>query len=66
VTRRRTNGRRKQLDDWFPTVVRYCGIGLMVYAGVIDRGRTPALIPTATGMILFKTIYGGGPPDKEP
>lgn len=63
--RRHKNGRRK-LDDWFPTVVRYVGVGLLVYAGVVDRGANPALIPAAMGMILFKTVYGSGPPDKEP
>lgn len=57
--------RQKRLDAWFPTVVRYVGIGLLVYAGLVDKGRNPALIPTAAGMILFKTVYGSGPPDKE-
>lgn len=61
---KKPNGRRT-LDEWFPTVVRYMGVGLLVYAAVVDRGRTPALIPTAAGMILFKSVYGGGPPDKE-
>lgn len=55
------NGRKK-LDAWFPTVVRYFGIGLLVYAAVIDKGQNPALIPTAAGLILFKTVYGEGPP----
>jgi len=32
----------------------------MVYAALIDRGRNPALIPAATGLIFFKTIYGNG------
>lgn len=64
VRRRPTNG-RKRLDDWFPTVVRYCGIALLVYSGVIDHGQNPALIPAAMGMILFKTVYGSGPPDKD-
>lgn len=58
------NGRRK-LDNWFPTVVRYAGVTLLFYAAVIDKGHNPALIPTAAGMILFKTVYGEGPPDKE-
>jgi len=61
----RKNG-RKRLDDWFPTVVRYLGVGLLVYAGVVDKGANPALIPAAMGMILFKSVYGSGPPDKEP
>lgn len=60
--RKRLNG-RATLDVWFPTVVRYVGIGLLVYAALIDKGRNPALLPTAAGLILFKTVYGGGPPD---
>lgn len=56
------NGNRKRLDEWFPTLVRYIGVSLMVYAALIDRGANPALIPTALGMILFKTVYNGGPP----
>ena len=59
----RANGRRR-LDDWFPTVVRYAGVSLALYAAVIDKGSNPALIPAAMGMILFKTVYGSGPPDK--
>jgi hypothetical protein len=55
--RRNWNGWRV-LDERFPTVVRYVGIVLMIYAGVIDMGRDPALIPAATGLIFFKTIYG--------
>jgi hypothetical protein len=64
-SRKTPNGRRKA-DEWFATVVRYVGVGLLVYAGVVDQGANPALIPAAMGMILFKTVYGGGPPDKEP
>ena len=59
------NGQRR-LDKWFPTIVRYLGVGLLVYAAVIDRGKNPALIPTAAGMILFKSVYGSGPPDGPP
>lgn len=53
---------REVLDVWFPTVVRYAGVALLVYAALVDRGRNPALIPTAAGMILFKSVYGDGPP----
>ena len=56
------NGSQKQLDRWFPTLVRYVGIILMIYAALVDQGRNPALIPTALGLILFKTVYNGGPP----
>lgn len=64
-SRKEPNGQRK-LDKWFPTVVRYAGVCLLFYAAVIDKGRNPALIPTAAGLILFKSVYGGGPPtDRE-
>lgn len=61
---KKPNGRRT-LDEWFPTVVRYSGVVLLFYGVVVDRGRTLALIPTAAGMIVFKSVYGSGPPDKE-
>ena len=51
---------QKRLDKWFPTLLRYTGVALLVYAALIDRGKNPALIPAATGMIFFKTIYGSG------
>lgn len=57
---------RKRLDEWFPTIVRYLGVALTIYAVLVDKGTNPVLIPTAAGMILFKTVYGSGPPDKEP
>jgi hypothetical protein len=56
---RGANGRRRRLDEWFPTVVRYIGVALLVYAAVFDRGRTPALIPAAAGLILVKPVLGG-------
>ena len=54
------------LDSLFPTIVRYVGVALLVYAALVDKGENPALIPTAAGLILFKSVYGQGPPDKEP
>lgn len=56
----RKQSRREVMDAWFPTLIRYVGIGLIVYAAVFDQGRNPALIPAATGMFFFKTIYGAG------
>lgn len=44
------------LDRIFPTIVRYIGVALMVYAATVDRGRNPGLIPAATGMVFYKTI----------
>lgn len=49
---------RRRLDRSFPTIVRYIGLLLLIYAAVIDRGRNPELIPAATGMIFAKTILG--------
>lgn len=51
---------KRRFDYWFPTLTRYAGVTLIIYAAVIDRGRNPALIPAATGMIFLKTIYGNG------
>jgi len=65
TSHKKPNGRRT-LDDWFPTLVRYGGFALLVYAALVDRGTNPALIPTAAGMILFKSIYGSGPPPDGP
>jgi hypothetical protein len=48
-----------ELNEWFPTVVRYLGVVLIVYAALIDKGKNPALIPAGTGMLLFKTVVGG-------
>jgi hypothetical protein len=54
------NDLRLQLELWFPTVVRYLGVVLAAYIGFIDHAQNPALIPVATGLILFKTVYGNG------
>lgn len=51
---------RRILDAWFPTIVRYAGFGTLVYGIFVDRGANPAILPAATGMILFKTVYGTG------
>lgn len=48
------------MDAWFPTIVRYAGFAAGIYGIFVDKGKNPALLPAATGMILFKTIYGDG------
>jgi hypothetical protein len=55
--------RRQLFDDLFPTAVRYAGFVLIIYAAFVDQGKNPALIPAATGMIFFKTVYAGGGKD---
>ena len=49
---------RAWLDDWFNTAARYCGLGLGIYAVVIDRFRNPALLPFATSLIFLKNVRG--------
>jgi folate-dependent phosphoribosylglycinamide formyltransferase PurN len=51
---------RRALDSWFPTLVRYAGFATMLYGIFIDHASNPAILPAATGMILFKTVYGSG------
>jgi len=60
-----TRGRRQALDDLFPTLVRYVGLGVMVYETLVDKVERPHLIVAATGMILFKTVLSGGRTDGE-
>jgi hypothetical protein len=51
---------RRALDSWFPTLARYCGLALLVYAVLVDKGQNPALIPAATGLVFLKTVLNGG------
>lgn len=59
MARRRRRFSRRLADLWFATLIRYAGLVVMMYAALIDRGKNPALIPAATGMICLKTLYGG-------
>lgn len=47
---------RAVLDDWLPTVVRWLGVASLVYGVFLDHFSNPAIIPAATGMLLFKTV----------
>ena len=49
---------RDALDSWFPTIVRYGGLGLMAYAVFLDHLAHLALVTAASGMILFKSVWG--------
>lgn len=51
---------RRWLDEVFPTAVRYMGLALTMYIFLVDHAHNPALIPLATGMVLYKTIAGNG------
>lgn len=50
--------RRQQLDDWFPTIVRYAGVALAIYTAIVHQFDRPSLAILAAGMIGFKTIWG--------
>lgn len=59
---------RRQLDAWFPTVVRYLGVGLMVSLvgeAIFRHLEYPSLIVAASGMILYKTVVQAGKNDDE-
>jgi hypothetical protein len=51
---------RKQLDDAFPTIVRYCGVLLtfvLVVASILGQGlELAAGYVAAAGMILYKSV----------
>lgn len=47
---------RDVLDEWLPTVVRWLGVASLVYGVFLDHFDNPAIIPAATGMLLFKTV----------
>lgn len=47
----------KRLDEWFPRIVRYCGLGLLLYAAVFDHLDNPAMLPLGFGLVFFKNIY---------
>lgn len=53
---------RKQMDDAFPTVVRYTGVVLAIFivvASFLGRASDVAgLGVIALGMILYKTVKG--------
>lgn len=54
---------RKELDDLFPTLVRYMGVGIIgVYVGAAFFGvhLPESILVAATGLILFKTVRGNG------
>lgn len=53
---------RKQADDFFPTLVRYVGVGIIVaFVGASFIGvRLPeSILVAASGCILYKTVKGG-------
>jgi hypothetical protein len=53
---------RKQLDEAFPTLVRYVGLGLtvvLIAATLLGHGQDLAAgYVAAAGMILYKTVKG--------
>lgn len=57
---RRVPSKREQLDDYFPTIVRYTGVVLTVVLVIATiRGHGVDLAAgyvAAAGMILYKTV----------
>lgn len=54
---------RKELDELFPTLVRYMGVGIIVVyvcAAFFGVHLPESILVAATGLILFKTVRGNG------
>lgn len=51
---------RGELDLWFGTLARYLGLGLVVYAVLVNKLRDPGLLTVAIGLVAFKTVVGKG------
>lgn len=52
---------QKELDEWFPTLVRYAGFLLtviLIVASIFGNNDYPSGYVAAAGMILYKTIAG--------
>jgi hypothetical protein len=49
---------QQALDSWFPTLVRYAGLGLMGWAVFFDHLAHIELVTASAGMILFKNVWG--------
>ncbi len=47
---------QRGLDEWFGTLVRYTGLGLVLYAAFVDKFHNPFLVPAAAGMMGLKTV----------
>lgn len=51
--------KQKVLDEIFPTIVRYVGVGLMitlVIFSILGSTDYPSAYIAAAGMILYKTV----------
>jgi hypothetical protein len=62
---RKKPGLRARLDDWFATVVRYAGLGVIADAVFIDHLEHIALVTAGMGMILFKNVWHSGRGEEE-
>lgn len=52
---------QRELDDWFPTVVRYLGVLLtvaLIGASVVGHNDYPSAYIASAGMILYKSVVG--------
>lgn len=57
--RKRKHESRRILDEWFPTIVRYVGVGLttaLTVEAIFFHLEYPSAFIAAAGMILYKTV----------
>lgn len=54
--RRRSRSLHDSLDLWWPTVIRYAGLGIVIYETIWDKVDRPSLLVLAAGMMGLKEV----------
>jgi hypothetical protein len=51
---------RNSIQAWLFLSIQLLGVLGLAYGVLVDRFRNPAIIPTATGLVMFPKVYGDG------
>jgi ribose/xylose/arabinose/galactoside ABC-type transport system permease subunit len=51
---------RNSIQGWLFLAIQVLGVLGLAYGVLVDRFRNPAIIPTATGLVMFPKVYGDG------
>jgi hypothetical protein len=51
---------RNSIQAWLFVSIQLLGVLGLAYGVLVDRFRNPAIIPTATGLVMFPKVYGDG------
>lgn len=52
--------RASSVREWLFLAIQVLGVLGLAYGVLIDRFQNPAIIPTATGLVMFPKVYGEG------